>query len=164
MVEEFIRGMECTVAVIGNNPPQVMPIIQTTIDGKFQLGEEFYTNARIYSDAVKYVCPAKFSDQLTKKINDICVRVFKAVGCRDFGRIDFRIDEKENPYVLEINPLPSLDKEDVFNVFPPVLGLTFEDMLNKIINFALERYGLLEYDSHQKEKLLNSVATVNRRM
>src|SRR5262245_45507196 len=116
LVEQFIKGMECTVAVIGNTPPQVMPIIQTCIDGKLNLGEEFYTNARIYSDAIKYLCPAKFSDQLTQKVQDICLRVYKAVGCRDFGRIDLRIDENENPYVLEINPLPSLDKEDVFNL------------------------------------------------
>ncbi|HLF19025.1 MAG TPA: ATP-grasp domain-containing protein [Candidatus Omnitrophota bacterium] len=160
LVEEFIRGMECTVAVIGNNPPQVMPIVQTTIDGKFQLGEEFYTNARIYSDAIKYVCPARFSDRLIKRIEDIAARAYKAVGCRDFARIDFRIDEKENPYVLEINPLPSLDYEDAFNIFPQVIGSSYDEMIVKIINFALERYGLLGYDKSHKEKLLGSAVNL----
>ena len=160
LVEDFIRGMECTVAVIGNDPVQVMPIVQTTIDGKFQLGEEFYTNARIYSNAIKYVCPAQFSTGLIKKIEDIAARAYKAVGCRDFARIDFRIDEKENPYVLEINPLPSLDYEDAFNIFPQTIGSSYDEMIIKIINFALERYGLLEYDKSQKEKNCDSL--VNR--
>jgi len=158
LVEDFIKGMECTVPVIGNNPPQVMPIIQTCIDGKENLGEEFYTNARIYSDAIKYLCPANFSNELTQKVKDICLRVYKAVGSKDFGRIDLRIDEKGNPYVLEINPLPSLDKEDVFNLFPPVVGSDFVEMLNKIVDFAMERYGILEYDKFRKAKILNSVA------
>jgi D-alanine-D-alanine ligase len=152
LVEQFIKGYEFTVAVLGNDPVEVMPITQTSIDGKLNLGEEFYTNNRIYSDAIKYITPARISQGLKDKIEDICIRAYKAVGCRDMARIDFRVDEKENPYVLEINPLPSLDKEDVFNLFPPVIGSDFTKTLNKIIDFALERYGLLEYDISVKGK------------
>lgn len=163
LVEEFIKGYEFTVAVLGNKPPQVMPITQTTIDGKFNLGEDFYTNNRIYSDAVQYVCPAKISKSLQNKIEDICLRVYKAVGCRDLGRIDLRVDDDENPYVLEINPLPSLDKEDVFCIFPKAIGSDFPKVLNKIINFALERHGLLEYDVNEKRHVKDSALNLSRR-
>ena len=71
------------------------------------------------------------------------VKAYQSVGCLDFGRVDFRVDEKDNPFVLEINPLPSLAKKDVFNIFPYVMGSTSEKTINQIVNFALERYGLL---------------------
>jgi D-alanine-D-alanine ligase len=50
------------------------------------------------------------------------VRAYKSVDCRDFGRVDFRVDEAGNPYVLEINPLPNLSPDDVFVLFGKVKG------------------------------------------
>lgn len=142
LVEEFITGTEFTVAVIGNGNPEAMPVIQVAIKGKTELGGNFYTFALTQSEDVRYVCPAKISPELTKKIQDAAVRAYQAVGCRDYGRVDFRVDEQGNPYVLEINPLPSLDRKDVFHLFPKVIGSTFEDTINQIINLALKRYGM----------------------
>ena len=62
--------------------------------------------------------------------------------CRDFGRVDFRVDQNNNPYVLEINPLPSLSTEDVFMLVAQTIGITYEQMLGKILNSAITRYGL----------------------
>ncbi|MBI5416217.1 MAG: ATP-grasp domain-containing protein [Candidatus Omnitrophica bacterium] len=142
LVEEFICGTEFTVAVLGNNPAQAMPVVQVSIDGDVNLGDEFYTFERISSSNLRYVCPAKISDGLTRQIQEIAVRAYTCVGCRDFGRVDFRVDTKGNPYVLEINPLPSLDPQDSFNIFPQVLGSTYDATLNKVLDFALQRYGL----------------------
>jgi D-alanine-D-alanine ligase len=143
LVEEFICGTEFTVAVIGNHDPLAMPVAQVLIDGRVDLGDKFYTHARIASGAMMYVCPAKISEDLRRKLQKIAVDVYNAVECRDFGRVDFRVDEKGNPYVLEINPLPSLMANDVFNLFPKAIGSTYNKTLNQILNFALERYGLL---------------------
>ena len=142
LCEEFIQGTEFTVAVLGNEPPQAMPIVQVSIDGDTNLGDEFYTFERISSTALQYVCPARISAELTRKIQDIAVRVYKCVGCRDLGRVDFRVDRKGSPYVLEINPLPSLDPKDSFNIFPKVIGSSYDAVLNQILGFALKRYGL----------------------
>lgn len=142
LVEEFIRGTEFTVAVLGNNPPEAMPVVQISIDGHLNLGEEFYTFERLASAKLKYVCPAKISSELAIKLQDLAVRAYGSVDCRDFGRVDFRVDEKGNPYVLEINPLPVLAKEDVFNFFPKVIGSSYEEVINKVIYFGLKRYGL----------------------
>ncbi|MDP8212873.1 MAG: ATP-grasp domain-containing protein [Candidatus Zapsychrus exili] len=144
LVEEFIRGTEFTVAVLGNDSPEAMPVVQVSVDGNTNLGDQFYTFDRISSDTLQYVCPAKISDELKENIQDLAVKAYSCVGCRDFGRVDFRVDEKGNPYVLEINPLPSLDEEDVFNLFPNVLGSDYDKTINKILDLALERYGLLE--------------------
>jgi D-alanine-D-alanine ligase len=144
LVEEFIKGTEFTVAVLGNQNPQAMPVVQVSINGNLNLGDQFYTHELITSDRLQYICPAKISKDLTKRIQELAVRVYQCVECRDWGRVDFRVDEQGNPYVLEINPLPSLDVQDVFNIFPKVLGSDYKKTINQVIDFALERYGIRE--------------------
>ncbi|HOX54679.1 MAG: ATP-grasp domain-containing protein [Candidatus Omnitrophica bacterium] len=142
LVEEFIRGTEFTVGIIGNENPEALPIVQVQIDNKLDLQDMFYTFARISSDKLKYICPPKITDELYKKIEDCAIKAYKSVECRDFGRVDFRVDDKGNPYVLEINPLPSLSNEDTFMITARVLGMTFPEMLDKIITTGLKRYGI----------------------
>ena len=142
LVEEFISGEEYTVAVLGNDEPRVMPIVQIKIDGKLDLKDKFYTFGHIKDDSVEYVCPAPCSEALKKKLSDLAIKTYKAIECRDFGRIDFRVDGKGQPYVLEINPLPSLSSEDVFMFIAKALGISFEEMLCRILDNALKRYGL----------------------
>jgi len=143
LVEEFISGSEFTVAIIGNELPEVFPIVQIKIDGKLQLDNMFYTFARISSDRLEYICPAVTSNELKKKIDELALKVYRSVECRDFGRVDFRVDKDGNPYVLEINPLPSLSTEDVFMLIAKHLGITYEQIVGKILNSALLRNGLI---------------------
>ena len=142
LIEEFISGQEFTVALIGNNPVEAMPPVQVRIDGELDLGDLFYTFNRISSDRAGYVCPAQINDELNKKLMDLAVRTYKAVECCDFGRVDFRVDKKGNPFVLEINPLPSLSTEDVFMFIAKYLGISYNDIIAKIINAALQRHKL----------------------
>ncbi len=141
LVEEFISGQEFTVAIVGNQNPQVMPVVQIKIDGKLKLNDKFYTFARITSDRLEYICPAKISAELKKKLDDLALKVYRSVECRDFGRVDFRVDNDGNPYVLEINPLPSLSTEDVFMLIAKDIGITYEQMIGKILDAALKRNG-----------------------
>jgi D-alanine-D-alanine ligase len=142
LVEEFIIGQEFTVAIVGNDPPEVLPVVQIKIDGSLQLDEKFYTFARISSDRLEYICPAPISQELNKKICDLALSSYNVVDCLDFGRIDFRVDNAGNPYVLEINPLPSLSTEDVFCLLAKLKGMSYEQLIGRILNIALTRYGL----------------------
>jgi len=142
LIEEFISGSEFTVAIVGNDTPEIMPIVQIKIDGKLQLKDKFYTFARITSDRLEYICPAKINEELKKKIDDLALRVYRAVDCQDFGRVDFRVDSSGQPFVLEINPLPSLSTEDVFMLLATTIGITYEQMIGKILNSAIKRHGL----------------------
>jgi D-alanine-D-alanine ligase len=142
LVEEFIRGEEFTVALIGNDPPQALPVVQIKIDGKLKLDDKFYTFGHVKDDKLEYVCPAKIKPELRKAIEELAVRTFNAIDCLDFGRVDFRVDEKGNPYVLEINPLPSLSSADVFMVVARNLGLSYEGIIGRILKSALKRHNL----------------------
>jgi D-alanine-D-alanine ligase len=142
LVEEFISGQEFTVAIIGNDPPEAMPVVQIKIDGRLKLNDKFYTFARITSDKLEYICPARVSHDLNKKISELALKTYKAVECCDFGRVDFRVDNEGKPYVLEINPLPSLSTEDVFMTVAKAIGISYEEMIGKILKSALIRHNL----------------------
>lgn len=142
LIEEFISGQEFTVAIVGNDDPEVMPVVQIKIDGKLKLNDKFYTFARITSDRLEYICPAKISQELKKKLNELALKVYRSVDCRDFGRVDFRVDNSGAPFCLEINPLPSLSTEDVFMLIAKNIGITYEQIIGKILNSAITRNGL----------------------
>jgi D-alanine-D-alanine ligase len=142
LIEEFISGQEFTVAVVGNDPPEVLPVVHIKIDGRFQLNNKFYTFARITSDRLEYICPAHISQDLNNKISELALKTYEAVECRDFGRIDFRVDNDGKPYVLEINPLPSLSTEDVFMIIAKHMGISYAEMISKILNSAIKRHNL----------------------
>jgi len=142
LVEEFIRGSEFTVLVIGNDTPQALEPVQIQIGGLCDLGELVYTWRRLSSTDIQYICPARIAAGLRRKLCDLSIAAYRAVDCRDFGRVDFRVDEKGRPYVLEVNPLPSLSEEDVFPPIARAHGWTYEGLLLKILDNALTRYGI----------------------
>jgi len=142
LVEEFISGEEFTVAIIGNDNPEVFPAVQIQIEGTLQLGERFYTNAHISSGTLEYICPAPIDSRMQKILAELALKTYQAVECRDFGRIDFRVDRNGNPYVLEINPLPSLSTEDVFMLVAKAVGVSYEEIIGRILHSACKRYGL----------------------
>lgn len=141
LVEEFIEGREFTVAIIGNDSPEIQPVVQIQIDGQLELGRLFYTFERIRSGA-DYVCPARIDERLRKELERVALETYRAVECRDFGRIDIRVDRQNRPYVLEINPLPSLSTEDVFMFVAKAQGQTYAAIINRIVDAALVRTGL----------------------
>jgi D-alanine-D-alanine ligase len=143
LVEEFIKGTEFTVGIIGNNPPVAMPVVQYAIAGKTTLGNEFYSYRHVVEKSVEYICPAPIDEKLGRRLQDLAVRAYKAVDCRDFGRVDFRVDGSGNPYVLEINPLPNLSPDDVFVLFAKVKGMTYNQIINTILDEALVRLACL---------------------
>jgi len=150
LVEEFIKGTEFTVAVIGNEPPVAMPVVQYAIAGKTTLGNEFYSYRHVAEKLVEHICPAPIDEKLASRLQELAVRAYRSVDCRDFGRVDFRVDEAGNPYVLEINPLPNLSPDDVFVLFGKVKGMSYNQIINKIMDEALVRLGLIREEAYKK--------------
>lgn len=142
IIEKLITGSEFTVPLIGNSQVEVFPSVQCSIKDQLDLGEMIYTFERVNSE-LEYICPSKISQRLEKKLMDLALQTYRAVDCLDFGRVDFRVDKDGNPYVLEINPLPSLSEEDVFSISPKVIGCDFDEAINKIIEAGLKRYEMV---------------------
>ena len=144
LVEEFISGQEFTVAVIGNDPPEVLPPVQISLKGRTDLGDEFYTHTRaeLGNGEIEYICPSKAPEELLKKIKGLALGAYRAIGCRDLGRIDIRVDRNNVPYFLECNPLPHLGSVDVFPMVARATGRTHESIIVDILEHGLKRYKL----------------------
>lgn len=153
LVEKFLPGREFTVALLGNGSTvKVLPIVEIMFDS---LPPDVNP---IYSYEVKWIwdraehpldvheCPARIDKILRGKIESICLRAFHALGCRDWCRIDVRLDEQGEPQILELNPLPGILPNPVdHSCFPQaarVAGMNYRELLHAVLDAASERYGL----------------------
>ena len=153
LVEQYLPGREFTVALLGNGAAvHVLPIVEIAFD---QLPAEMNP---IYSYEAKWIwdtvekpleifsCPARVPATLRKKIESVCRSAFAALRCRDWCRIDVRLDAAGEPNILELNPLPGiLPNPDANSCFPKAArtaGIPYSELINQVLEIACQRVGL----------------------
>lgn len=140
MLEEFIEGEEITVGIIGNSPPRVLGMMR--ILPKVRNNHFVYTLEvkRNYMELVDYECPVRLDEKVLQNLEVSALNAFKALGCRDFARLDFRVSPEGVPYFLEINPLPGLGTHSDLVIMAQKLGWTHQELVASVLNAAFERY------------------------
>lgn len=133
LVEEFIDGTEITIAIIGNENVQVLPIIEITSENEFYDYESKYTQGMCH-----HIIPARIAEEITAQANLIARKAYQAMGCRGFARVDIMIDQQDNPYVLEINTIPGMTEMSLVPDAARAAGIEFVQLVDKIIKLALE--------------------------
>jgi len=146
LVEEFVSGPEFTVGILGNENPAVLGVMQIEIKGS-PPDEAIYSLEvkREWEEKVRYHCPPPISHTLLKKIEEVALRSYQVLGCRDVSRVDIRVNKDETPYFLEINPLPGLSP--VYGDLPIMagrMGWDYGQLVKTIFHHALKRNGLME--------------------
>ena len=144
LVEEFIRGPEFTVGILGNESPLVLGVMQIEITG-VPSGEAIYSLEvkREWEEKVRYLCPPPIDSSLLMKIEGVALRSYRALECRDVSRVDLRVGEDGEAYFLEVNPLPGLSP--AYGDLPIMarrMGWTYDQLVRAIFHHALKRYGL----------------------
>lgn len=153
IVERFLSGREFTVGVLGNHPDyEILPIVE--IDHtQLPAGA-----APIYGYEAKWIwdtpeapldifkCPAPVSRELKKKIEDVVERTCSVLRIRDWCRIDVRLDERNEPHILEVNPLPGILPNPEDNSCLPkaarTAGYSYSDLIHRVVEEAAKRCGL----------------------
>jgi D-alanine-D-alanine ligase len=102
--------------------------------------EAKYTEDPAYKEIIIQRPPKNISKKLEALIGEIALDTYNILDCHDYGRIEIRVDKNNNPYVLELNPNPSLDIDGCFSASAEVIGLDFGDFLEEIIRLAINRY------------------------
>ncbi len=167
LVEHFIEGREVTCGLVGNLSVPVARRLPDDEDApRIQRGLHFFPimeidmgkypaeEAGIYTNRIKvelvhdfhYMCPAPLTPEQVEQIEWLTAAVFRVTGCYDVARVDFRLDANDNnkPYILEINPLPGLNPEySDLCIEAKADGWSYEQLVNRILDEALDRYGLL---------------------
>lgn len=143
LAEAFIDGREINVAIWGN-PPEALPLAEIDLSAISE------PNKRIVGYAAKWneetweyshtpaVCPAQLAEEPARIVRETALRAWSIVTrCWGYGRVDLRL-KGETAYVLEVNPNPSIASDAGFARSARAAGLTYEQMILKILSFALE--------------------------
>lgn len=154
LVEEFLPGKEFTVAILGNDSEaEVLPIVEINFN-------EFPDNiVPIYSYEAKWIldtkenpldvftCPAAVDKTIEEKIKSTALMAFKVLRCKDWSRVDIRMNSKNEPNIIEINPLPGIlpnpEENSCYPKAARTAGLNYNEMINRVLLAAARRYKLL---------------------
>lgn len=129
ILEEYIEGRELTVGILGEVPLAVVEIIPKK--GYFDF------EAKYIEGASRFVAPAKLEKGTYRRVQEISLAAHKALGCRHFSRVDLRLGKDNKPYVLEVNSIPGLTSHSLLPLSAKVLGITFEELILRMIELAL---------------------------
>ena len=149
LVEEFIVGRELAVAMLGNEPIETLPITEDDYSRikdplkRLLTYESKWDEKSRYYDLIPTQTPAILTSKEELLVQETAKNTFRAVGLRDFGRVDIRLKDSI-PYVIDINEVPDLALDAGFWNSARVGGYTYPQMVDKIVKNALQREGWLQ--------------------
>ncbi len=139
LVEEFIRGREVEVAVLGNETPAA------SVPGEIDAGAEFYDYETKYiTDTSTLYIPARISERAAEEVRQAAVKVYQAMGCSGLARVDFFVGYDDEKVVFnEINTMPGFTSISMYPKLFGASGIPYGELLDRLISLALEaRYGV----------------------
>ena len=140
LIEEFIDGKEIYVPIIGTGKDAyTLPVGRVASDDGSDV-EIYCVEDKCY-DWSHYEA-AELPEDVTKRLEDDSLKLYRHLGCVDLGRCDFRLRKDGTPVMIEITPRPGLTEEGPFESSIKAAGRTYDELLKEIIVKAAERYGL----------------------
>ena len=171
LVEEYLPGKEFTCAVFGNgDEAAVLPIVGMNFESLPKGALPIYSfDAKFVWDRPEnpldiFQCPARITRELQASIERVTLDAFRVLGCRDWARIDVRLDALGVPNVLEVNPLPGILPDPADNSCLPkaarAAGISYDELIQNCLKYAAARQGvnlessLSQIGAPQSERLL----------
>src|ERR1700733_8311986 len=142
LVEEKIAGRETTVAILGDD---VLPVVEV----RPKAGAYDYRN-KYTAGCTEYFCPADFDAATTKRIQAAALGAFRAVGGRDYSRVDVMVRADGSPVVLEVNTLPGMTETSLLPKAAAAAGLNYAGLCQRMIDLALQRKAAAELKAEQE--------------
>ena len=153
LVEEYLPGREFTCAVMGNGDgAHVLPLVGMNFDALppgalpvYGFEAKWLWDDRSHPLEI-FECPARIDEALRSRIEEVVLSAYQVLGCRDWSRIDVRLDAAGVPNVVEVNPLPGiLPNPEDNSCFPKAAraaGLSYDELIQRSLRFAAERQGI----------------------
>ncbi|HET9766769.1 MAG TPA: D-alanine--D-alanine ligase [Thermoanaerobaculia bacterium] len=170
LAEEYIEGRELYVAVIGNLEPEALPPIELDLSGLPDHMPPVADNAVKFDEALgkRYGIEARIAelpDELRAKLQKVAVQAYRALRVRDYGRVDLRLTEAGEIYVLEVNANCYLEKEQEFTMAAAAAGYDYETTIEKVVQLAVERQGVQprRLQRRRRDRIANSAQTPSER-
>jgi D-alanine-D-alanine ligase len=152
LVEEYIEGDEVDISILGNDETmQILPLSRSIFDqmpeGVWHIypfeakwGTGASTDYYGPYDKIRVERPAKYPAKLTRFIKEIAADTYHILDCHDYGRVEVRVDKEGNPFILELNPNPSINKGDSTPNCAAEVGMDYNQFIYHILELAIIRY------------------------
>ncbi|MDP3989271.1 MAG: D-alanine--D-alanine ligase [bacterium] len=136
LIEENIEGREIECSVLGNDDPIA------SVPGEVISNKGFYSYEAKYIDehGATLEFPAKLSDEIIKKVQELAIKTFKTLCCEGLGRVDFFLTENGDLFVNEINTLPGFTSTSMYPKLWEISGISYTELIDRLIQLALERF------------------------
>ncbi|MBT3387326.1 MAG: D-alanine--D-alanine ligase [Desulfobacula sp.] len=144
IIEEYIKGIELTCGVLGNEELEALPVIEI-IPGE---GHEFFDyKAKYTAGETREICPARIDETITKKVQQLAIKAHQALFLKGYSRTDMILGH-QNLSVLETNTIPGMTATSLYPQSAEVAGYSFTKLLDKLISLSIKE--------HKKQKLRRS--------
>lgn len=137
LVEKYLPGAEITAAVIGNERPRVLPLIEIVpARGSYDY------EAKYTPGGSEHLIPPRLAPAVQEEIARLALTVYRVLGCAGFARVDLRLDEVGRPMILEVNTIPGLTETSLVPDAARAAGIEFADLVAELVRLALEKAAL----------------------
>ncbi|WP_102027174.1 D-alanine--D-alanine ligase [Salirhabdus sp. Marseille-P4669] len=134
IVEEYVKGREMTVAVWGKRGEETaFPVIEIIPKNEYYDYESKYAEG-----GSEHIVPANIDADLSRELMEFAVKAHQILGCKTYSRVDFIVDEGNNPIILEVNTLPGMTPTSLFPDAARAKGISYEDMIETFIQMSIE--------------------------
>src|SRR5438132_2397919 len=146
LIEEYIEGREIYAAIIGNENPEVLPMVELDLSklpkGTPKIaGKEVKWDKETEAYKVTKSAPAEdLAESTIKRLSETALSVYQALKLRDYGRVDMRLTKKGEVFVIEANPNPWLASTAEFVMAAKKAGRSYTDLIREIVDLARSRY------------------------
>ena len=128
IAEKFIDGTELTAGILGD---QVLPLI------KIETPRDFYDyEAKYIADDTRYIVPCGLSAARERDMQALCLKAFRALGCRGWGRVDLMLNRQGRAFLLEVNTVPGMTDHSLVPKAARAVGMSYEDLCLRILEAA----------------------------
>ncbi|MCK4463974.1 MAG: D-alanine--D-alanine ligase [Candidatus Omnitrophica bacterium] len=142
LIEKFIKGRELTVGILNK---EALPVIEILSK------KHIYDYGAKYLDKkTEYIVPARIENKIYRKAQDLGIRAHRALGCRDFSRVDMKMDKNGNIFVLEVNTIPGLTERSLLPKAAQAADIGFGELCVRLLELALCKKGV-RYGDYKKE-------------
>ncbi|MGX9807311.1 D-alanine--D-alanine ligase [Exiguobacterium acetylicum] len=136
LVEQFIKGREVTVPVVGHKGAEkALPVIEIIPKNAFYDYESKYAIG-----GSEHICPAELDKETTAKLQEWAVKAHQVLGCAGYSRSDFLVPESGNPVILETNTLPGMTSTSLFPDGARAVGIEYPELVEYFMELAIERH------------------------
>lgn len=131
LIEDYVKGQEFTVAILDDDGPVALPVIQIIPKNEYYDFESKYTEG-----GSEHVCPANIETSLEKSLKEYAINAHKALGCRHYSRVDFIVTDQMEIFMLEVNTLPGMTPTSLFPDAANAYGLNYDQLISHLIKLA----------------------------